>query len=46
LSRIDEIWQQEQWGVDEEAAEVAARKESEFRHAAAFLERCETPSSD
>lgn len=37
LSRIDEIWQQEQWGEDEEAAEVAAVKESEFLHAAVFL---------
>ena len=39
LSRIDELFQQEQWGVDEEAAEVAARKESEFLHAATFLVR-------
>ena len=36
LSRIDETWQAEQWGVDEEAAEHAARKESDFLHAKAF----------
>lgn len=39
-SRIDETFQQEQWGVDEEAAEVAARKRSEFLHAARFLFLC------
>ena len=36
LSRIDETWQEEQWGVDEEAAEVAAYKRGEFLHAARF----------
>ncbi len=36
LSRIDEIWQEEQWGEDEEAAEMAARKESDFLHAKRF----------
>lgn len=36
LSRIDESWQQEQWGVDEEAAEIAQRKRTEFLHAAVF----------
>lgn len=36
LSRLDEAWQEEQWGEDEEAAEVAARKAGEFRHAAHF----------
>ncbi|SLN71088.1 ATP12 chaperone protein [Roseovarius albus] len=30
LSRIDETWQAEQWGVDEEAQEQAALKESAF----------------
>ncbi|WP_172330283.1 ATP12 family chaperone protein [Mangrovicoccus sp. HB161399] len=29
-SRIDEDWQAEQWGVDEEAAETAALKRGEF----------------
>lgn len=36
LSRIDEVWQEEQWGVDEEAAEIAQRKRGEFLHAAVF----------
>ena len=36
LSRIDETWQEEQWGVDEEAAEKAALKRKEFLHAARF----------
>ncbi|MBN7785923.1 hypothetical protein JYP51_13410 [Ponticoccus gilvus] len=36
LSRLDESWQEEQWGVDEEAAEVAALKRAEFLHAAHF----------
>ncbi len=36
LSRIDETWQEEQWGVDEEAAEIVALKRNEFLHAARF----------
>ena len=36
LSRIDETWQEEQWGVDEEAAEIAQRKRGEFLHASVF----------
>lgn len=39
-SRIDETFQQEQWGVDEEAAEVAALKRGDFLHAARFLSLC------
>lgn len=35
-SRIDEDWQAEQWGIDEEAAEVAARKRRDFLHAMEF----------
>ena len=38
LSRIDETWQEEQWGVDEEAAEQAAVKKSEFLHAKSFFD--------
>ncbi|SMX39130.1 ATP12 family chaperone protein [Maliponia aquimaris] len=38
LSRIDESWQAEQWGADEEAEEVAERKRLEFLHAAVFHE--------
>lgn len=37
LSRIDEVWQAEQWGEDEEAADAAARKRAAFLHAAGFL---------
>jgi len=36
LSRIDEAWQEEQWGADEEAAELAARKKQEFLQALRF----------
>lgn len=36
LSRIDELWQIEQWGADEEAAEAAAAREAQLRHAEAF----------
>ena len=37
LSRMDEDWQVEQWGVDEEAAEVAELKRIAFLHAGAFF---------
>lgn len=37
LSRLDEEWQIEQWGRDEEAAALAARHEQAFHHAARFL---------
>ncbi|QUJ75663.1 ATPase [Sulfitobacter albidus] len=33
LSRLDEIWQEEQWGEDEEATEMAAVKRDAFLHA-------------
>ena len=36
LSRIDETWQIEQWGADEEAAEAAAIKHAQFLQADAF----------
>lgn len=36
LSRLDETWQAEQWGVDEEAEEAAAIKQAAFDHAARF----------
>lgn len=35
-SRLDETWQFEQWGADEEAAEAAEIKKSAFLHATAF----------
>lgn len=36
-SRIDETWQQEQWGIDEEAAAAAALKRQDFLHAVRFI---------
>lgn len=38
LSRLDEDWQIEQWGADDEAAEVARKKESDFVSAAKFYD--------
>jgi chaperone required for assembly of F1-ATPase len=35
-SRIDETWQESQWGVDEEAAAAATRRREDFLHAARF----------
>jgi len=35
-SRIDEIWQSEQWGEDEEATEQAETKKTAFFHAFSF----------
>jgi chaperone required for assembly of F1-ATPase len=37
LSRIDEIWQIEQWGEDQEATEVAEIKANSMRHAGRFF---------
>lgn len=36
-SRVDEIWQAEQWGADEEAVAAETLKKSEFLHAKAFF---------
>jgi len=36
ISRIDETWQEEQWGKDEEASADAARKRAAFFHAKRF----------
>lgn len=36
LSRIDEKWQEEQWGKDDEAVEMAAVKRTAFLHAHNF----------
>lgn len=36
LSRLDETWQEEQWGIDEEAAEQAELKRQAFLHADRF----------
>jgi chaperone required for assembly of F1-ATPase len=37
VSRLDEIWQEEQWGVDEEAQEMAEFKKAAFLHADLFM---------
>ncbi|WP_439124703.1 ATP12 family chaperone protein [Marivita sp.] len=37
ISRLDEIWQQEQWGADEEAEEMAEYKKAAFLHASDFI---------
>ncbi|UWQ14775.1 ATPase [Aliiroseovarius sp. M344] len=37
FSRLDETWQAEQWGVDEEASELAEKKRIEFVNAAWFF---------
>lgn len=37
VSRIDENWQAEQWGTDEEAQETALIKETQFKFACRFL---------
>lgn len=41
LSRIDETWQAEQWGVDEEAAELAETKRAAFCQAKRFYDLCQ-----
>ncbi len=38
LAQIDETWQAERWGVDDEAAAAAARRAEDFRRAARLLE--------
>ncbi|MEO0379086.1 MAG: ATP12 family protein [Pseudomonadota bacterium] len=37
-SRVDEIWQREQWGADEEAESVAEIKKTSFFHAKSFFD--------
>lgn len=39
LSRVDERFQQQQWGTDDEAEEFAATKRAEFLHAGTFFDR-------
>lgn len=38
LSRVDDIWQQEQWGIDDEAVKVAALKRADYLKAARLLD--------
>lgn len=39
-TRIDEKWQSEQWGVDEEAAEAEAHRRTAFHQAERFFRLC------
>ncbi len=39
-SRVDEMWQEEQWGADEEATEHAALRRVSFLNAAEFCRIC------
>lgn len=41
LSRIDEAWQIEEWGEDEDAAAIAALKRDSFLQAAQFFALCQ-----
>lgn len=41
VSRLDEIWQAEFWGVDEEAKELADLKQRQFLDAMRFRDLCE-----
>ncbi|WP_122071955.1 ATP12 family chaperone protein [Pseudophaeobacter sp. EL27] len=40
ISRLDETWQEEQWGVDDEAQETADLKRVAFLHAKSFYDIC------
>lgn len=40
LSRIDEAWQAELWGIDDEAAEMAAAKRQAYLEASRFFTLC------
>ncbi len=42
LSRLDETWQEEQWGVDDEARHQAERRRQAFLHATRFMDLCRT----
>lgn len=39
-SRVDELWQQDQWGVDDEAHAMSEQKKADFLHAVAFGTFC------
>jgi len=40
IGNVDEIWQAEQWGADEEAAENQSKKSAAFHIAHVFCEHC------
>jgi chaperone required for assembly of F1-ATPase len=45
ISRLDEIWQQEQWGEDDEANAMAAVKGAAFAHAKFFFDLCRSDAA-
>jgi len=44
-SRLDELWQEEQWGKDEEAQEMVAYKRAAFLHAHEFMRLLDAQST-
>lgn len=46
LSRLDEIWQQEHWGQDDEADAAAAIKAEAFHAAKRFFDLCQPPQEN
>ena len=42
ISRLDEAWQTEQWGQDDEADAMAKIKKAAFLHAARMFALCQT----
>jgi chaperone required for assembly of F1-ATPase len=41
ISRLDDLWQEEQWGPDDEATALAEVKKSAFAHAKRFFDACQ-----
>lgn len=41
MSVLDDLWQEEQWGPDDEATALAAVKKSAFMHAKRFFDACQ-----
>jgi chaperone required for assembly of F1-ATPase len=44
LAQLDELWQEEQWGADDEAVEARLVKLTAFRHAKVFFDLATRPS--
>ncbi|WP_298919215.1 ATP12 family protein [uncultured Roseobacter sp.] len=44
ISRLDELWQAEQWGADEDAEAAAAIKQDAFEHAKVVFDLCQPES--
>lgn len=43
LSQLDELWQEEQWGADEDATQARAVKRAAFLHAKRFFDLARAP---